>query len=90
MSENFNAEYFSLLGISLVVISIRTVSRMSFLGIRRLQLDDYLMVLAGVGISTVLQMRSCRLTEDVRSVCTPLRPLLPTTSLLIEGSQMAA
>ena len=48
MTENFIAEYFSLLAISLVVISIRTISRISLLGIRRLQLDDYLMVLAGV------------------------------------------
>ncbi len=48
MTENFIAEYFSLLAISLVVISLRTVSRISLLGIRKLQLDDYLMVLAGV------------------------------------------
>ena len=48
MAENFVAEYFSLLAISLVVISLRTVSRVSLLGIRRLQLDDYLMILAGV------------------------------------------
>lgn len=49
MSENFVAEFFSLLGISLVVISLRIASRISSLGLRRLQLDDYLMVLAGVG-----------------------------------------
>ncbi len=48
MSENFVAEFFSLLGIALVVISLRIVSRISSLGLRRLQLDDYLMVLAGV------------------------------------------
>ncbi len=53
MSENFLAEFFSLLAISLVVISLRIGSRISSLGIRRLQLDDYLMVLAGVRISTV-------------------------------------
>jgi len=48
MSENFVAEFFSLLGIALVVISLRIVFRISSLGLRRLQLDDYLMVLAGV------------------------------------------
>ena len=48
MSENFTAEFFSLLGISLLVISLRTAARISLLGIRRLQLDDYLMLLAGV------------------------------------------
>ena len=48
MAENFVAEAFSLLGLSLVIIAFRILARISHLGTRRLQLDDYLMVLAGV------------------------------------------
>lgn len=48
MAENFIAEAFSLLGISLGIILLRMVSRISLVGTRKLQLDDYLMVLAGV------------------------------------------
>lgn len=48
MAENSTAEAFSLLGISLIVILLRLISRISLLGIRQLQLDDYLMAVAGV------------------------------------------
>jgi hypothetical protein len=48
MDPNFNTEAFSLLGVSLAVISLRVSTRTAFLGYRNLQPDDYLMVLAGV------------------------------------------
>lgn len=48
MAENSIAEAFSLLGISLCVILLRLISRITLLGIRQLQVDDYLMALAGV------------------------------------------
>lgn len=81
MSENFVAEYFSLLGISLVVISLRIVSRILSLGLRRLQLDDYLMLFAGVSSSVIPRSGGYELTRNTRSVCTLLRPLLPTMSV---------
>lgn len=48
MAENFIAEAFSLLAISLVVIALRWVSRVWTVGFRKLAVDDYLMVVAGV------------------------------------------
>ncbi len=53
MAENTIAEFFSLLGISICIILFRLFCRISLLGIRQLQLDDYLMALAGV--SSILQ-----------------------------------
>ena len=66
MTENFIAEYFSLLAISLVVISLRTISRVSLLGIRRLQLDDYLMILAGVRNFSYHLSWKCELTRHLQ------------------------
>lgn len=54
MDPHFNAEAFSLLGISLGVIGFRFASRLSFLGFRGLAPDDYLMILAGVSVPSVL------------------------------------
>ena len=48
MAENFTAEAFSLLAISLVVIALRWVSRLLTVGFWRLAADDYLMIIAGV------------------------------------------
>lgn len=50
MVENFIAEAFSLLAIGLVVIAFRLYSRVLTVGIRNLAADDYLMIIAGVGI----------------------------------------
>lgn len=42
-------ESFVLLGLMLVIIAFRTIVRWRRVGLAHLQLDDYLMVLAGVG-----------------------------------------
>ncbi|KAL8868865.1 MAG: hypothetical protein Q9174_004703 [Haloplaca sp. 1 TL-2023] len=47
MAENFVAEAFSLLAISLVVIALRWVSRVWTVGFRKLAPDDFLMIIAG-------------------------------------------
>ncbi|KAL8706687.1 MAG: hypothetical protein Q9201_000321 [Fulgogasparrea decipioides] len=47
MAENFIAEAFSLLAISLVVIALRWLSRVLSVGFRKLAVDDYLMIVAG-------------------------------------------
>jgi len=49
MAENFIAEAFSLLTISLIFIALRVYSRWSSVGFRQLAADDYLMLVAGVG-----------------------------------------
>lgn len=48
MAENFIAEAFSLLAISLVVIVLRWISRVMTVGFSKLAADDYLMIVAGV------------------------------------------
>jgi hypothetical protein len=44
----FVTEAFTLLGVGLLVIGLRIVARITHKGIRGLQADDYLMVLAAV------------------------------------------
>jgi len=46
MADAFNREAFTLLGVGTAIVSLRTYARISMVGIRRLMLDDYLMVLA--------------------------------------------
>lgn len=48
MADDFTVEAFTLLSLAIVVIVVRTASRLSMVGVRNFQLDDYLMILAGV------------------------------------------
>ena len=48
MADNFTIEAFTLLSLAVVVIVIRTGARLSMVGIRNFQVDDYLMPLAAV------------------------------------------
>ncbi|KAF5516769.1 hypothetical protein CGCS363_v001848 [Colletotrichum siamense] len=45
MSDDFATEAFALLGVGLGVIALRTYARISAVGVRHLQVDDYLMLL---------------------------------------------
>lgn len=45
---DFVTEAFTLLAIALVLIALRTYARSTSAGIRNFQIDDYLMLLAGV------------------------------------------
>lgn len=45
---DFVTEAFTLLAIGLVLIALRTYARSTSAGIRNFQIDDYLMLLAGV------------------------------------------
>lgn len=89
MAEDSIAEAFSLLGISLGIILLRMISRISLVGTRKLQLDDYLMVLAGVSF-----VRFSKGEDDTNqryvSVCIPPRLLLPIMLLSTRGSQTAS
>lgn len=89
MAEDFIAEAFSLLGISLGIILLRMISRVSLVGTRELQLDDYLMVLAGVSL-----IRYSKQEDDTNqryvSVCIPPRRLPPIMLLSTRGSQTAS
>lgn len=46
--DSFTTEAFALLGIGLGFIILRTYARISVVGFRRLEADDYLMVVAAV------------------------------------------
>jgi len=48
--DPFTIEVFTLWGVSAVVIGIRTYARWSTVGIREFQVDDYLMIVACVGL----------------------------------------
>ena len=50
MADAFTKEAFTLLGVGIVVVTLRTYARWSLVGIQRFMLDDYLMVLAVVRI----------------------------------------
>lgn len=51
--SDFTTEAFTLLAVGLVIIGARTYARCSQVGIRGLEADDYLMVLAAVSIDIV-------------------------------------
>lgn len=48
MMGNFVTEAFALLGVGLLIIGLRLYVRISTVGFKKLQPDDYLMVLAAV------------------------------------------
>lgn len=48
MGDKFGTEAFTLLGLAVAIIGVRTGARLSMVGIRNFQLDDYLMPLAAV------------------------------------------
>ena len=50
MADAFTKEAFSLLGVGVVVVTLRTYTRWTLVGIRQFMLDDYLMLLALVRI----------------------------------------
>lgn len=51
--DAFITEAFTLLGIAISIIVLRTYARWSSVGFRNLALDDYIMVFAGVNMCTV-------------------------------------
>lgn len=48
MADNFTKEAFTLLGVGVTVVALRTYARLTSVGIRKFMLDDYLMLLAVV------------------------------------------
>ena len=49
MDDNFVIEAFTLLGLAIIIISLRIIARWIMVGLKNFWLDDYLMLLAGVG-----------------------------------------
>lgn len=51
MSDPFTTEAFTLLGVGIFVIALRSYSRITSVGFRGLQFDDYLMCVAAVRVA---------------------------------------
>ncbi|KAL8856739.1 MAG: hypothetical protein Q9178_006696 [Gyalolechia marmorata] len=51
MADAFTTEAFTLLGVGVTVVALRTYSRLTAVGIRKFQADDYLMLFATNGSS---------------------------------------
>lgn len=49
MADAFTKEAFTLLGVGIGLVALRTYARWSSVGIRNFMLDDYLMLVAVVG-----------------------------------------
>jgi hypothetical protein len=80
-ARQFNIEAFTLLGVGLTVTILRTYVRVSSVGVKRLQVDDYLVWFAAVS------KPNDRLSENIMSnrshhrYATPLRLLWHTLSV---------
>ncbi len=48
MADAFTTEAFTLLGVGVTVVALRTYARITAVGIRKFQADDYLMLFATV------------------------------------------
>lgn len=62
-NSTFVTEAFTLLGVGLSVIGTRTILRYKQVGVRKLQADDYLMLMAAVSPLT-LRSCDCRLNNE--------------------------
>lgn len=59
-AKQFNIEAFTLLGVGLFIIILRTCARILTVGIKRLQVDDFLVWLAAVSTSQRDEPECCR------------------------------
>lgn len=57
-SNPFITEAFALLGVALTVIILRTIARATSVGVRHFQLDDYVMLLAGVSLTALYRLNA--------------------------------
>ena len=77
MADDFTKEAFTLLGVGVAVVALRTYARFTSVGIRNFMLDDYLMLLAVVSSLALQELAPQALTFRPRS-STDWRPQLPT------------
>lgn len=61
--DGFNTEAFTLLGVAIVVIGLRTTARWVMVGPKRFQADDYLMLVACVSLNWSLWSLCFRLAN---------------------------
>lgn len=57
MADDFTKEAFTLLGVGVAVVGLRTYARVTSVGVRNFMLDDYLMLLAIVSSLAFPKMR---------------------------------
>jgi len=76
-AQQFNIEAFTLLGVGLFITILRTYTRISTVGWRRLEVDDYLIWFAAVW-KLQLTIETTHLSDELRSYATVPRLVLPT------------
>jgi hypothetical protein len=79
-ARQFNIEAFTLLGVGLTVTILRTYVRISSVGLKRLQVDDYLVWFAAVGNSNNKQSKTIMSNRSHYRSATPLKLLWHTLS----------
>ena len=77
MANAFTTEAFTLLGVGVSIVALRLVARTKLVGVRGLQMDDYLMCFATVRL---LLSMSCHVHADAVRSSTPSRQQPPTPS----------
>lgn len=70
--DAFTTEAFTLLGVGLFVITLRTIARLTSVGLGGLKADDYLMILAAVRSLLIPYPRLTNILQGVYSVETYL------------------
>lgn len=58
MADAFTTEAYALLGVGIAVIALRVYARITVVGIKKFQFDDYLMCVAAVSITPFLALVS--------------------------------
>ena len=84
---DFVTEAFTLLAIALVLIALRTYARSTSAGIHNFQIDDYLMLLAGVSQPSLLRA-DLESLESVLTWCLPGRVCVGDGSGVFGWSQV--
>lgn len=78
--DGFNTEAFTLLGVAIVVIGLRTTARWIMVGPKGFQADDYLMLVACVSWIRTCGLFAFVLIDMVCRWCMDLKPVLRTWS----------
>lgn len=81
-ARQFNIEAFTLLGVGLTVTALRTYVRISSVGVKRLQVDDYLVWFAAVRKSNNSLSEAVVSNRSHYRSATPLRLLWHTLSVM--------
>ena len=81
MADAFENEAFSLLGVGVAIVALRTYARVSSVGVRNFMADDYLMLLAVVGRFCLQSHNPSMAQTDIIRLYMDWKPGQPTPSV---------